>query len=123
MLNATLLIAFVCSLILATASVEDTQWRQYVIPQTGAAVAIPVTIFTEDAGPPDGGVGWRFFTMDRRADLTVQSVLNPENDSPASFLAKKAAASRDPVQKGDATFLRVIQHSQWADLVRPLQLG
>ena len=50
---------------------------------------MPVSIFTSDAGPPEGGTGRRFFTEDRRADLTVQSVPNPENDSPAAFLAKK----------------------------------
>ena len=30
-----------------------------------------------------------FFTDDNRADLTVQSVPNPDGDSPATFLAKK----------------------------------
>ena len=48
-----------------------------------------MSIFTEDAGPPKGGTGRRFFTKDHRADLTVQSVPNPENDSPAAFLAKQ----------------------------------
>jgi len=55
-----LLVALVCGLIPATAGAGDTRWRQYVIPQTGAAVDIPVTIFTEDEGPPDGGTGRRF---------------------------------------------------------------
>ena len=66
----------------------ETEWRQYVIPSTGTSVDMPVSIFTSDAGPPEGGTGRRFFTEDRRADLTVQSVPNPENDSPASFLVK-----------------------------------
>ena len=30
-----------------------------------------------------------FFTQDHRADLTVQSVPNPANNSPATFLAKR----------------------------------
>ena len=30
-----------------------------------------------------------FFTQDHRADLTVQSIPNPANDSPATFLAKR----------------------------------
>ena len=55
---------------------RDTEWRRYVI-------------FTKDAGPPDGGTGRRFMTDDSRADLTVQSVPNPDNDSPATFLFKK----------------------------------
>ena len=67
----------------------ETEWQRYVIPSTGTSVEMPVTIFTSDAGPPEGGTGRRFFTEDRRADLTVQSVPNPENDSPATFLTKK----------------------------------
>jgi hypothetical protein len=56
-------------------------------------VDIPVTIFSEDAGPSQGGTGRRFFTKDHRADLTVQWVPNPENDSPATFLKKKRPPS------------------------------
>ena len=68
---------------------DNTEWRQYVIPSTGAKVDIPVSIFTEDAGSPEGGTGRRFFTGDHRADLTVQSVPNPQNDTPATFLARQ----------------------------------
>jgi hypothetical protein len=73
----------------ALAFAGDTEWRRYVIPSTGTSVDMPVSIFTDDAGAPEGGTGRRFFTEDRRADLTVQSVPNPENDSPAAFLARK----------------------------------
>ncbi|MFG3595917.1 hypothetical protein [Bradyrhizobium sp. RDI18] len=66
----------------------DTEWRRYEIASTGTSVDMPVSIFSVDAGPPEGGTGRRFFTDDRRADLTVQSVPNPGNDSPATFLAK-----------------------------------
>ena len=59
------------------------------IPSTGASVDVPVSIFTEDAGPPEGGTGRRFFTKDRRADLTLQSVPNPENESPGKFFQKR----------------------------------
>ena len=73
----------------ALTSAGDAEWRRYVIPSTGTSVDMPASIFTSDAGPPEGGTGRRFFTEDRRADLTVQSVPNPENDSPATFLARK----------------------------------
>ncbi|MDE5458103.1 hypothetical protein GWE18_35905 [Bradyrhizobium sp. CSA112] len=73
----------------ALAFAGDTEWRRYVIASTGTSVDMPVSIFTSDAGPPDGGTGRRFFTEDRRADLTVQSVPNPENYSPATFLTKQ----------------------------------
>ena len=64
-------------------------WVRYSVPETGAAVDIPTSIFTESAGQPDGGYGGRFLTSDRRADLTVQSVANEAGLSPAVFLARK----------------------------------
>jgi hypothetical protein len=73
----------------ALAVAGDTEWRRYVIPSTGTSVDMPVSIFTSDGGAPEGGTGRRFFTDDRRADLTVQSVPNPGNGSPAAFLAKQ----------------------------------
>src|SRR6186713_1893870 len=72
----------------ALAFAGDIEWRRYVIPSTGTSVDMPVSIFSSDAGAPEGGTGRKFFTEDRRADLTVQSVPNPGNDSPAAFLAK-----------------------------------
>src|SRR3954468_3771052 len=82
---AVILSGFVPQLTLA----DDTEWRRYTIPSTGTSVDMPVSVFTSDAGTPEGGgTGRRFFTEDRRADLTVQSVANPKNDSPATFLAK-----------------------------------
>jgi len=84
---------FVIGLIVSVAPMaafaDNTQWQKFVIPTTGAKVDIPVSIFTEDEGAPEGGTGRRFFTSDHRADLTVQSFPNPENDTPATFLAKQ----------------------------------
>jgi hypothetical protein len=82
-------IASVLIFVPAIAFAGDTEWRRYVIPSTGTSVDMPVSIFTRDAGPPEDGIGRRFFTDDNRADLTVQSVSNPANDSAATFLAKK----------------------------------
>ena len=79
----------IMSLVPMAALAGSTEWRKYVIPDTGAKVDIPVSIFTEDAGPPEGAAGRRFFTRDHRADLTLQSIPNPDNDLPATFLAKK----------------------------------
>ena len=84
-LSAASALALTATLALA----GETEWRRYAISSTGTSVEMPVTIFTRDAGPPEGGTGRRFFTDDNRADLTVQSVPNPDNDSPATFLAKK----------------------------------
>src|SRR3954447_9425842 len=83
------IIGLIVGLAPMTASADSTQWRKLVIPSTGAKVDIPVSIFTEDAGAPEGGTGRRFFRNDHRANLTLQSVPNPENDSPATFLAKQ----------------------------------
>jgi hypothetical protein len=81
--------AFALALTATLALAGETEWRRYAIPSTGTSVEMPVTIFTRDAGPPEGGIGRRFFTDDNRADLTLQSVPNPDNDAPAIFLAKK----------------------------------
>jgi hypothetical protein len=77
------------SLFPAVAIAGGAQWRRYIIPNTGASVDVPRTIFSEDAGPLEGRLGHRFLTKDRRSNLTVQSVPNSENDSPATFLAKR----------------------------------
>ena len=80
--------AFILALAPTLAIAANAEWRRYVIPSTGASVDMPVSMFTSDAGPPENGTGRRFFTEDRRADLTVQSMPNPGNDPPATFLAK-----------------------------------
>ena len=81
--------AVAISLLPGLAAAESTAWQSYVVPETGAKVDIPVGVFSEDAGKPDAGYGRRFLTSDRRANLTVQSIPNAANDSPAVFLAKK----------------------------------
>jgi hypothetical protein len=82
-------VAIALSLLPAAATAQSTRWQIYVVGETGANVDIPVTVFTEDAGKPDAGYGRRFLTSDGRANLTVQSIPNAANDSPAVFLAKK----------------------------------
>jgi hypothetical protein len=81
-------IGFALTLSPIPATAQPIAWQSYAVPETGAAVDIPTTIFTEDAGKPASGYGRRFLTSDRRADLTVQSVPNDAGDSPAEFLAK-----------------------------------
>ena len=68
---------------------QPINWVRYQVPETGAAVEIPTSIFSEQAGKPEAGYGGRFLTSDRRADLTVQSVPNDAGFSPAVFLARK----------------------------------
>ena len=48
------LTVLIVSLVPMAALADNTEWRKYVIPDTGAKVDIPVSIFTEDAGPPKG---------------------------------------------------------------------
>ena len=62
-------------------------WSSYRIPETGTTVDIPSSLFTEEAGRPDG-YGTQLRTRDGRADLTVQAVPN-DGSSPAAFLARK----------------------------------
>jgi hypothetical protein len=80
------------------AAAEPVNWSRYQVPETGAAVDIPTSIFSEQAGKPETGYGGRFLTADRRADLTVQSVSNEAGLSPAVFLARRNPP-RDVVYK------------------------
>jgi hypothetical protein len=64
-------------------------WQRFVVPETMASVDIPTGLFSDDAGAVAGdSVGHRFVTSDGRANLTVQSVRNGSDDSPAAFLAR-----------------------------------
>jgi hypothetical protein len=69
---------------------QDSQdgWQRYAIGETGAHVDVPTAIFSKDGGPSQTGSGRRFLTSDGRANLTVQSVANEANDTPAAFLAR-----------------------------------
>lgn len=71
------------------AMAQPVDWQRYRVPESGAVVDIPTSIFSKDAGKPESGYGRRFRTSDNSAILTVQTVANDENDSPAVFLAKK----------------------------------
>jgi hypothetical protein len=72
-----------------TAVAQPGDWQRYEVPESGAVVDIPTSIFSKDAGKPESGYGRRFRTSDNRAILTVQTLTNDEGDSPAVFLAKK----------------------------------
>ncbi len=45
-------------------ALAGTQWRRYIIPSTGTSVDIPVSIFSESAGPVDDGLGRGFLTKE-----------------------------------------------------------
>jgi len=79
---------FVASLSTAAAA-QPLDWQRYKVPESGAVVDIPTSIFAKDAGKPESGYGRRFRTSDYRAILTVQTISNDEGDSPEVFLAKK----------------------------------
>ena len=78
----------VCMVTLASPA-PCQEWQRFVIPSTGTSVDMPASIFTEQTELPDRGVGRWFFTSDRRADLTVQSIDNPGELSPSKFLAQR----------------------------------
>ena len=71
------------------AAAAQPGWVRFEIPESGAWIDIPTSIFSEEAGKPETGYGARFTTPDRRADLTVQSIINNEGSSPAEYLASK----------------------------------
>src|SRR5580704_16680820 len=71
------------------AAAAQPGWVRFEIRESGACIDIPTSIFSEEAGKPETGYGARFTTPDRRADLTVQSIINTEGSSPAEYLASK----------------------------------
>src|SRR5258707_15898276 len=82
-------LVFALTLIPFTALAQPISWHDYVVPETGAVAQIPTTVFSDDGGKPEAGYGRRFLTADRRASLTVESILNERGGSPAAFFAKK----------------------------------
>jgi hypothetical protein len=99
-------LAFVLSLVSSSAGAAGLEWQRYSIHATGLTVDVPTAIF-EDAGPTEGTAGRQFFTKDRRADLTVKSVPNPDNDSPAAFLNKMQPPARMQYRRVTPAFFAV----------------
>ena len=101
------MVVFALALVASTSTVsaQPARWSRYTIPQTGP-VDFPSSIFTEEAGRPDG-YGQRFRTADGRADLTIQAAPNVANNSPAAFLAKKHPPSRIQYKRVTPRFFAV----------------
>lgn len=87
-------------------SAQPARWATYTIPETGTSVDVPKSIFTVEAGKPDGR-GQRFRTPDGRADLTIQAVPNVAKESPAAFLAKKQPPPRIQYKRVTSRFFAV----------------
>jgi hypothetical protein len=83
------------------------RWQKYAVPEAGATVDLPTTIFSQDAGPPASGYGRRFKTADGRATLVVQSIENVGHDTPAAFLAKKHPPANIAYKRVTPTFFVV----------------
>ena len=90
----------------AGAAAQPANWRRYAVPESGASVDIPLSVFTEDGGKPEAGYGGRFLTPDHRANLTVESVPS-EGLSPARFLAKRHPPSNIVYQRVTGRFFVV----------------
>lgn len=69
-------------------------WSRYVEPRLGTTVDMPAGLFAAPAGTPGRGVGERFATADRRAQMTVYSMRNQAGDTPASFVRKNLRQNR-----------------------------
>jgi hypothetical protein len=90
----------------AMAFPTQVHWETYLIPETGTSVDIPTSIFTEKAGRPEG-YGERLKTADGRAELTVQTAPNADNDTPATFLAKRHPPSDIQYKRATSRFFAV----------------
>ena len=66
-----IVIASVIALGPAIAAAQQSDWRKYVVAETGANVDVPTAIFSSEAGKPE------------------KSVRNDVNNTPSAFLAKK----------------------------------
>lgn len=103
-LLATLVLSSTIPVTVVAAPVE---WRRYTLPEAGLSVDVPVTIFEEDAGATQGTAGRQLRTRDRRADLTIKSVPNPGNDSPAVFLQKMRPPAHIQYRRVTSSFFAV----------------
>src|SRR5581483_7738901 len=100
----TLLLAFLTSTALAYP--RPVRWQTYSIAETGTSVDIPTSIFTEKGEGP-GGYGERLKTADGRAELTIVAGPNSDNDTPASFLAKRHPPARIQYKRVTSRFFAV----------------
>lgn len=99
------------------ASAQPIRWTTYTIPETGTSVDIPSSLFTEEAGKPDG-YGQRFRTSDDRAHLTIQAAPNSSNVSPAAFLEKQHPPRRIQYKRVTPRFFAVSSYTRdkvWYD--------
>jgi hypothetical protein len=99
-------LAFVLATSVSVVSAQPIRWMTYTIPETGTSVDFPSSIFTEQAGRPDG-YGQRFQSADGRANLTIQAAANTSNDSPAAFLAKRHPPPRVQYKRVTPRFFAV----------------
>jgi hypothetical protein len=77
-------------LVLSPSSVaQPLAWQKYTLPETGASVDLPTTIFSKDVGQTEKGYGRRFTSPDGHATFALQSIGNMAHESPAEFLARK----------------------------------
>jgi hypothetical protein len=90
----------------STASAQPVRWTTYTIPETGTSVDFPSSVFSKEAGRPDGH-GQRFRTADGRANITIQAAPNVTNDSPAAFLAKRNPPPRIQYKRVTPRFFAV----------------
>ena len=90
----------------AMAYPEPVQWQTYSIAETGTSVDIPTSIFTERATLPEG-YGERLKTKDGKAEMMVEAGPNADNDTPASFLAKRHPPAQMQYKRVTSRFFAV----------------
>ena len=60
----------------ASAVAQPLAWQKYTLPETGASVDLPTTIFSNDVGQTEKGYGRRFTSPDGHAAFALQSIAN-----------------------------------------------
>jgi hypothetical protein len=74
-----------------------SDWQAYVIPQYGTRIDFPPGMFVP-AGNPDMGVGQRFVSSDRRANLSIYALRNEAGDTPGSYLKTNLRVARSEIE-------------------------
>jgi hypothetical protein len=106
-MKTLLTIVVVNAITLTGAGAAGLEWKTFSVPGTGLRVDVPVSIFEEDGGPVEGMQGRTFFTRDHRADLTIKSVPNANNYSPAAFLESVRPPANMQYKRVTSTFFAV----------------
>jgi hypothetical protein len=78
-------------------------WTTFSIPESRTRVDYPATVFSISEGKSENGTGQRFQTGDRRASLSIYSIPNDADETPAAYLKTNLRRPRSALQHEQVT--------------------